>query len=142
MYRFALLAFWHDSSLIHPDDLEDLKNHFPHGLGFMSFEELGCEADYQILSLQDWGLPVKDQTFRIKPGALKELPPTKFAKGQSVASVTGTPRTGWIYAIVWHFKREKHIYLLEVQSVTGKRKKISRYYDEEDLEVVRPLDIK
>lgn len=125
--RFGMLVFWNDYSLIHPDDVADLIKHCPGGRCFVFFEELGREKEYLIL-------PVKGQSFRVKPEALREYEPTHFVVGQKVKTVTGTLRTGWIYEISWHFKNKRHIYLLEVEVGDNQRNKLTRYYGEEDLE--------
>ena len=138
-YRFALLVFWNDLSLIHPDDLENLQKYCPGGRNFVSFEELGKEDDYSIVSIQDLVNLPQSLTVRIKPEVIREYQPTKYVMGQKVRVITGTPRVGWIRDIHWHWKNKHHIYFLRVGDlpVTCKKKQLrTRYYQEQDLEAL------
>lgn len=124
---FGNLVYWHDPSLVHPDDRARL-DQMCGGLSFHCYEVTGVEDEYLVIA-------AGGETFRVKDAAIRQLPSPKFAMGMRVRTTNGTPRRGWIAGIGWHFKEGRHLYQLEVEGRSVSRRRISRRYGEEDLEI-------
>lgn len=132
---FGQLVYWHDPRLVHPEDQEGLQRAHPFGLGDGNgvgiFEIERRENGYLFIFIRRTGA-----TYRFREEAFRPFPPPKFSVGDKVRTLNGTPRTGWVADIGWHFAKSKPVYFLEVQGRVVPRKKVSRRYFEEDLELV------
>ncbi len=91
--RSALYPWFeeHGFGLVHPEDLERFKALLPYGKVFEIGESLG---GYVCLL---YGA----DTFRVKPGLLTEVPPTKYRIGDKV-EVGGKEGVGEIIDVLWH----------------------------------------
>jgi hypothetical protein len=128
VYRFVALMFSYDTSLVHPDDLVPLQKRITaKGNYFFNFEEVERGGLYRVLLIEG-------EPYRVKHAAIREYTPSKFSIGQRVWTTSGPKHEGWIRQIMWHFKSHCHHYYLEIEQVTGGRKKVSRRYLEGDLE--------
>jgi hypothetical protein len=118
-----------DRALAHPDDYERLRNNHPLG-GF--FFVAGLDGEYVVLQ---HGANLYCVKYRRTPRHnFRVFPTPRFDIGDPVRSTNGTPRSGWIQEIAWHFRREAHLYVIEVVGENDKRRTLKRWYFEQDLE--------
>ena len=118
-----------DKTFVHPDDYERLCSDHPLG-GF--FVCVGLSGEYVVLRHGANRYRVK---YRRSPRHNFGVFPTPgFDVGDPVRSTNGTPRSGWIQKVGWHFRRDAHLYFVEVSGEDGGRRILKRWYFEQDLE--------
>lgn len=130
---FGQLTYWHNAQWVHAEDRASLQRTHPFGLG--TNNGVGV---FSIDNQQDGYLflRVEDNIYRIQEDAFKPFPSPKFWIGDTVKTRNGTPRTGWIARIGWHFARNEPIYFLEIADAMVRRKELKRRYFQEELEPV------
>ncbi len=106
-------------SVIHTDDLEELKKLKPYGLIFKVVKE-----DANWIYLRFGG-----QEFRVSPSIVKQISPTAmhiFDVGEEV-SIIEKAEFGKVLKVMWHYQKRKPMYTLQIEG----KKKSKRYWPEE-----------
>lgn len=99
----------HGNSLVHPDDLDTLRNLAPNGKVFQLVAE-----DGDFIKLR-----YADKYIRVKPSLFKQVPTPAFQFDEPVSFLKDQKNvTGKITDISWHFQKAQPIFLLEAN---GKR---------------------
>jgi hypothetical protein len=105
-FSSKLLLYPQDWADIHPDDREAVRLHYPHGWQFVCFQYLGRDGDYDVLGD---GM----RRVRVRDAWVEPVPAPSYGDGQRVHAKR-KQTDGVVRRIVWHLKRERFYYLLEV----------------------------
>ena len=109
MNKWGLYPWFRESGLdlIHPADLAIVQAHSPYGV---VCEAVGEEGQYLVVRYGE-------HQIRCKPQLFQSVPPPVFRVGQWVKTkAPRTGRTGVVYQIGWHFKRNEPSYFLAIEN--------------------------
>ena len=106
-----------EQNSIHPEDLERMKQLFPH---CKVFQCIGEDAEYLLISYGQ-------EIFRVNPVVFKPVPPLPFGIGATVREKARSAVIGEVYEIKWHYKEALPMFFL---TVGGKKKSRSYWADE------------
>lgn len=125
------VAWWKEQDeddLIHPADLNSMRNHSPICVIFHCIDE------------DDEYITVKYGEFivRIKPELFKQLPVKFSLEVGDWVKVKNTDRKhGVIYAMDWHWKNQVAVFMIRVNGT----RKSTTWYHEDDLEKIEPQNM-
>ena len=117
--RYGLYPWFPElgSELVHPDDLQKLRDFHPFGKVFHTVEG----EDWIVLHYQD-------HRFRVRPEKFRPVSGIRYWIGDRVMALqSGRLRAAAVDDVHWHFKLERPMYFL---SFDGKRSS-RRYFDDE-----------
>jgi len=104
--------------LIHPDDLELAKKHYPH---FHFVHKMGSDGEWLVVEYCSFRLRVRPQLFH-------PMPSPAFSYGDRVRTLSPrTVRRGVIRDIGWHGTRRTHLYYI----YENHKRVRNRYFDYE-----------
>ena len=118
------LCSWNESReqhLIHPEDLERIKQLFLH---CKVFQCIGKDAEYLLISYGQ-------EIFRVHPVVFKPVPSLPFGIGTTVCEKARPAIIGEVHEIIWHYKEALPMFFI---TVGGKKK--ARSYWAAELEAI------
>jgi hypothetical protein len=107
-FSSKLLLREEDWADVHPDDRAAVRFSYPRGWQLVCFRCLGRDGDYHALG--DGLLRI-----RVRDAVVKPVPTPRYAHGQRVHAKR-RQTDGVVRRILWHLKRGKPYYLLEINA--------------------------
>lgn len=129
--RWGVLSYYVPGDLMHADDVK-------------RYIECPHEGEGLYRCLREDGpfVVVRNNAgreFRVNPARFIWIATPRFQLGDKVTTKVGTQRVGWVALRAWHYKERRIYCLIELSGAHG-RKKHSRRYWEDELELQHQIE--